>query len=202
MSQQPDLELLSRAERITLAIKAIKSNASLSQQHTAAVYNVPETTLQRQRAKPASERVTYPNSSRLQRHEEDTIVQYIRKLNKQGFAPTLSYVQEMANQLLAAHSGGQARVNWAYKFIRQRTEIRSQISRPRDHQRVLCSNLAVISPWFNLVRNVKAKYGILDKDTYNFNETGFQIGVGGLVKVVTASKRRLKPLSVQPGDRE
>jgi hypothetical protein len=202
MSQQPDLELLSRAERITLAIEAIKSNASLSQRRAAAVYNVPETTLRRQRAKPASERVTYPNSSRLQRHEEDTIVQYIRKLDERGFAPTLSYVQEMANQLLAAHGGGQAGVNWAYKFIRRRTEIRSQISRPRDHQRVLCSNPAVISPWFDLVRNVKAKYSILDKDTYNFDKTGFQIGVGGSVKVVTASERRLKPLSVQPGDRE
>jgi hypothetical protein len=47
------------------------------------------------------------------------------------------------------------------------------VTRQRDHQRVLCSNLAVISPWFNLVRNVKAKYGILDEDTYNFDETGF-----------------------------
>ena len=46
------------------------------------------------------------------------------------------------------------------------------------------------------MHNVKAKYRILDEDTYNFNETGFQIGVGGSVKVVTASKRRLKPLGV------
>jgi hypothetical protein len=45
-------------------------------------------------------------------------VQYIRKLDERGFAPTLSYVQEMANQLLAACGGGQAGVNWAYKFIR------------------------------------------------------------------------------------
>jgi hypothetical protein len=34
-------------------------------------------------------------------------VQYIRKLNKQGFALTLSYVQEMASQLLAARGGDQ-----------------------------------------------------------------------------------------------
>jgi hypothetical protein len=66
----------------------------------------------------------------------------------------------------------------------------------------LCSDTAIISPWFNLVRNVKAKYGILDQDTYNFDKTGFQIGVGGSVKVVTASERRRAPLSVQPGDRE
>jgi hypothetical protein len=45
MSQQPDLELLSCTERITFAIQAIKSNALLSQQRAAAVYNVPENTL-------------------------------------------------------------------------------------------------------------------------------------------------------------
>jgi hypothetical protein len=108
----------------------------------------------------------------------------------------------MANQLLATRGGGQTGINWAYRLIRRRPEIKSQVSRPRDYRRVLCSNLTVISPWFDLVRNVKAKYGILDKDTYNFDETGFQIGVGGSVKVVTASERRLKPLSVQPGDCE
>jgi hypothetical protein len=202
MSQQDDLESLPRTERIILAIQAMKSDASLSQRRAAAAYNVPETTLRRQRAKPASTRVVHPNSSRLQRHEEDTIVQYIRKLDERGFAPTLSYIQEMANQLLAARGGSQTGDKWAYRFIRRRPEIKSQVSRPRDYRRVLCSNPAVISPWFDLVRNVKAKYGILDEDTYNFDETGFQIGVGGSVKVVTASERRLKPLSVQPGDRE
>jgi hypothetical protein len=107
MPPPSNLELLSRTERITLAIQAIKSNASLSQRRAAAAYNVPESTLQRQRVKPASTRVIHPNSSKLQRHEEDAIVQYIRKLNEQGFAPTLSYVQDIANQLLAARGSGQ-----------------------------------------------------------------------------------------------
>jgi hypothetical protein len=34
----------------------------------------------------------------------------------------------------------------------------------------------VITPWFKLVANTKAKYSIGDDDTYNFNETGFIIG--------------------------
>jgi hypothetical protein len=129
-------------------------------------------------------------------------VQYIRKLDERGFAPTLSYVREMASQLLAARGGDQVGEKWARNLVRRKPEIKSQVTRQRDHQRVLCSNPAVISPWFDLVRNVKAKYGILDEDTYNFDETGFQIGVGGSVKVVTASERRLKPIGVQPGDRE
>jgi hypothetical protein len=100
-------------------------------------------------------------------------VQYIRKLDKRGFAPTLSYVQEMASQLLAACGGDQVGEKWARNLVGQKPKIKSQVTRQRDHQRVLCSNPAVISPWFNLVCNVKAKYSILDKDTYNFDETGF-----------------------------
>ncbi|KAJ8106976.1 hypothetical protein OPT61_g9182 [Boeremia exigua] len=73
---------------------------------------------------------------------------------------------------------------------------------PRDRQRVLCSDPAVIRPWFDLVQNVKAKYGILDADTYNFDETGFTMGVGNRVRVVTASERRTQPIGVQQGDRE
>jgi hypothetical protein len=108
----------------------------------------------------------------------------------------------MANQLLAARHGGQVGEKWARNLVKRKPEIKSQVTRQRDHQRVLCSNPTIISPWFSLVRNVKAKYGILDEDTYNFDETGFQMGVGGSVKVVTASERRLRPLQVQPGDRE
>jgi hypothetical protein len=130
------------------------------------------------------------------------VIQYIRKLDEWGFAPTLKYVREMANQLLAARGGTQVGEKWARNLVRRRPEIKSQVTRQRDHQRVLFNNPAVISPWFDLVRNVKAKYGILDEDTYNFGETGFQIGVGGSVKVVTASERHLKPIGVQPGDRE
>jgi hypothetical protein len=66
----------------------------------------------------------------------------------------------------------------------------------------LCSDLEVIRPWFDLVRNVKAKYSILDEDTYNFDETGFTMGVGNRVKVVTALERRTEPIGVQQGDRE
>jgi hypothetical protein len=30
--------------------------------------------------------------------------------------------------------------------------------------------------WFKLVEQTKAKYGICDKDVYNFNKAGFIIG--------------------------
>jgi hypothetical protein len=46
----------------------------------------------------------------------------------------------------------------------------------------------VIRDWFWLVENTKAKYSILDEDTYNFNKSGFIIGVISTGAVVTGSE--------------
>ena len=37
---------------------------------------------------------------------------------------------------------------------------------------------------------------------HNFDETGFQIGIIGSMKVVTGAERRVRPDLIQPGDRE
>jgi hypothetical protein len=202
MSQQPDLELLSHEDRVILAIQALNSDASLILRRVAAFYNVHESTLRHRRAGRTSQRNTHHGRSKLQKLEEEAIIQRIRKLDERGFSPSLAYVRSMANQLLAARRGGEVGEKWARNLVRRKPKIKSRVTRQRDHQRVLCSDPAIISPWFDLVRNVKAKYGILDEDTYNFDETGFQMGIGGSIKVVTASERRLKPIGVQPGDRE
>jgi len=97
MSQQRNLELLPREDRIILAVQALKSDASLSQRRAATIYNVPESTLRTRRAKTTSRRDSHPNPSRLRRDEEESIIQYIRKLDARSFAPTLSYVRELAN---------------------------------------------------------------------------------------------------------
>jgi hypothetical protein len=47
-----------------------------------------------------------------------------------------------------------------------------------------------------------AKYGILREDTYNFDETGFSMGLISTSKVVTGAERRGRPKAKQPGNRE
>jgi hypothetical protein len=44
-------------------------------------------------------------------------------------------------------------------------------------------------PWFELVANTKAKYSIDNDDMYNFNKTGFIIGVIQSQMVFTSSKK-------------
>jgi hypothetical protein len=52
------------------------------------------------------------------------------------------------------------------------------------------------------VEDTKAKYGIQDEDTYNFDESGFMMGMISTRAVVTGAERRGRPKSVQQGNRE
>jgi hypothetical protein len=48
----------------------------------------------------------------------------------------------------------------------------------------------LIRSWFKLVEQTKLKYGILDKDVYNFDEASFMMGKITTQLVVTGSERR------------
>ena len=74
--------------------------------------------------------------------------------------------------------------------------------RKYDYQRAKCEDPTIIYNWFVLVQNTIAKYGIHSDDIYNFDETGFRMGMIASGMVVTGSEKREKPKSVQPGSRE
>jgi hypothetical protein len=60
----------------------------------------------------------------------------------------------------------------------------------------------LIRSWFELVEQTKAKYGILDKDIYNFDEVGFMMGKIETQLNITGSERRGRPKAIQPRNRE
>jgi hypothetical protein len=75
-------------------------------------------------------------------------------------------------------------------------------NRAKDRQRILQEDPEVVSAWFTLMSKIITKFGIHKDDIHNFDETGFQMGVIGTIKVVTSSERRTRPQLVQLGNRE
>ena len=92
--------------------------------------------------------------------------------------------------------------HWTRPFIQQKPELQTRMSRSYDNQRALCEDPTKIQDWFRLVANTIAKYGIREEDIYNFDETGFLMGVIGSTLVETSSERRSNAKLVQPGNRE
>jgi len=108
----------------------------------------------------------------------------------------------MANRLLRERDAPLVGVRWAYNFVKRQLELRTRFTRKYDYQRAKCEDLIIIREWFALMYNVKVKYGILDDDSYNFDETGFMMGIIIAAIVVTTSDGRSKAKQAQPGNRE
>jgi hypothetical protein len=121
---------------------------------------------------------------------DTVIVQYVLDLSSRGFPPRLAAVRDMADSLLNERHCDPVGVNWPSTFVKRQPELKVKFNRKYDYKRALCEDPEIISAWFKLVENMKAKYGILDEDTYNFHEAGFMMGIISTGAVVTGSKRR------------
>ena len=108
----------------------------------------------------------------------------------------------MANLLRKTRHATAVGKNWPYRFIQDQPKLKTRFSRAYDFQRALCEDPKLIKDWFQLVANMRAKYGIHDCDFYNFDETGFMMGVICGNMVVTSSERKGRAKQLQAGNRE
>ena len=188
--------------RIILAIEAIRTSRKMSRRHAAKIYNVPETSL-RNRMNGITPKAEKRNAQHnLTQSEEEAIVKHVLDLDLRGFPPRIDSVEDMANLLLTTRHAKRVGKQWPYRFIRRRPELKMRFSRAYDFQRALCEDPDLIGAWFRLVANMRAKYAIQDSDFYNFDETGFMMGVICGNMVVTHADRRGRGKQLQPGNRE
>ena len=202
MHQQPNAQTSSNEAGIILAIQAIKRDASLTERRAARLYNVNRSTLQRRINGMTTRRDCEANSKKLTKLEEEVIIDHILDLDSRGFSPTLDAVREMADKLLTERGASEVGKNWPANFVARTPSIKTHISRPYDYRRAKFEDPEIISKWFGLVEASKAKHGIADEDTYNFDETGFQMGVMSSQVVITGTERRNRLKAIQPRDRE
>ncbi|RKK79541.1 hypothetical protein BFJ71_g16207 [Fusarium oxysporum] len=185
-----------------LTLRALQNDPKLGLRPAARLYQVDYYALRRRQKGIQSRRDTIPNSRRLSDLEEQIIVQFILDLDSRGFPPRLRDVEEMANRLLADRDESPVGKRWASNFVRRQPDLKTRFFRKYDYQRAKCEHPTIIRDWFRLVENTIAKYGINLADIYNFDETGFMMGVIASGMVITGAERRGKAKSVQPGNRE
>lgn len=111
-------------------------------------------------------------------------------------------MEDMANRLLEIRGARYVGKCWTDRFIKRQPKLRTRFSRIYNYQRALQEDPHALDAWFQLVTNMRAKYAIQDCDFYNFDETGFAMGMIRPGTVVTRSDRIGKPKAIQPGNRE
>jgi hypothetical protein len=198
-------EKVQKEGRLTLAINAIQKNQISSRREAAAVYGVSRTTLQARLHGRVPKLGSRCKSRLLSESEEAVLISWIRSMERRGFPPFIIDVRRMAQSLI--HSRGSKppkRVGkqWIYKFLKQHPQLDARLARSYDSQRAKNEDPKIINEWFERVQQVRIENSINDHDTYNFDETGFAMGVAhpGASKVVVVDTVG-RATVIQPGDR-
>jgi hypothetical protein len=191
--------------RILLAIQAIKNQDISNVTRAAYTFNVPRSTLRR-RLQGVQNRVeSRANSHKLTEIEEESLEKWILSMDSRGAAPRPSTVREMADLLLETRgstpppSVGQ---NWVTNFVKRHPNLSSRFSRRYNYERARCEDPKVICEWFSLVQKTIVQYGINPDDIYNFDETGFAMGLIATAKVITRREFYGRRVLLQPRNRE
>ncbi|KAI1676184.1 hypothetical protein KJE20_14240, partial [Pyrenophora tritici-repentis] len=201
MPQQQNVIFTQQEGRLSLAVQAYRTGQFKSIRRAAAAYNVHHQQISRRLQGITFRPTTQPNCQKLTKSEEQTIVRYILNLDSRGFAPRLCEVADMSEKL-RVRDGQPLGKNWPERFVSRTDELRTAFNRAKDRQRIQQEDPEIINAWFKLVRETIEKYGVHLDDIHNFDETGFQMGVIGSMKVVTGAERRTRPTLDQPGNRE
>lgn len=198
-------KLTEQEGRILLAIQAIEKREKLSIREAARIYDVPRTTLQA-RIHGRKNRVDLRvNSSKLTKTEENSLKNWIISMDIRGEPPRPQTVSDMANLLLATRGTTPIRnigKNWVTRYVKRHPELTTRFSRRYNYERAKCEDPKIIQEWFNLVQKTIQENGIQQDDIYNFDETGFAMGLTATARVITRSEYYGRRSLLQPGNRE
>jgi hypothetical protein len=177
--------------RLSLAIDTIQKNRLSTATRAATLYTIPRTTLLRRLQSALPKATANAQKRRLSPIEEQSLVQWILDLDRRGFPPQVIDVRRMADALLAGRgqdpSPQPVGKNWMSRFVNSQSELQTKWNRKFHSQHARCEDPVTVAAWFKLVEETRQTYGILDDNIYNFDETGFMMGVAATSKVVTSS---------------
>ena len=142
-----------------------------------------------------------PWNRKLKEHEELAICAYLDRLDKIGLYTRLFMIADCANAVLRrAHvdegSPPQVSEHWARRFLERHPEYHVRKQSVQEIDRKKAQGPSTIQWWLHEFKRICDEYGIQQCDIYNFDESGFRIGVGKNQKVVSHTANRQSQLSL------
>ncbi|EED15091.1 pogo transposable element, putative [Talaromyces stipitatus ATCC 10500] len=188
--------------KIELAISDLKNGRIRSIREAARIYTIPRTTLQDRLHGVPFQHAIRASNHKLAQFEEESLVKWVLDLTRRGLPPRHFLVRDMANYFLSQRGDQRVGDKWVYNLVQRRPEIESKFSQKYNYERAKCEDPKIIQGHFDRVRDIISEYGVLPEDIYNFDETGFAMGLCTAAKVITGSDRYAQPKLLQPGNRE
>ena len=128
--------------------------------------------------------------------EELAVCQYLNQLDKMGTSARLSMLVGCANSILRAREADSTTqpptisAAWSKRFLRRHPEYKMKKQQSLEIARKNSHDPEHILWWFAQYSKVRLENGIADEDVWNFDETGFRIGVGKSQWIITRDLTR------------
>lgn len=134
-------------------------------------------------------------SKKLSDDQEAAVCQYLDRLDTVGTSARIQMVSGCANTILRqAHLGSEpaplVSEQWARRFLDRYPEYFIRKQQTLDVNRKNAHQPDDILTWFEKYKAVCTQYNIQAADTYNFDESGFRIGIGRDQWIITRDPNR------------
>jgi DDE superfamily endonuclease/Tc5 transposase DNA-binding domain len=128
--------------------------------------------------------------------QEAALIQYIHTLDGIGIGVRPEQLVTTANLILREDHTGDGippvvGERWSHHFFKRHSILNMMKQKPIKLTRKAAHDPVLIADWFNRFKALQDEFGVVREDIWNFDETGFRIGVGRNQWIVTTctSKR-------------
>jgi hypothetical protein len=174
--------------KITAASAAMDANPCLKASDAARQFNAPYYRLLRRRRGIPPSHTRGGHNKKLSTVQDQALRDYIVMLYDCGMSANRDAIRTAANRLLFYSTGDASKTvstRWTKAWIKRQSEhLKPLKSKPMSASRLAAHIVEEVEDHFKSFKKCKEYWGIQDEDIYNFDETGFQIGVTSGEKVI------------------
>lgn len=140
-----------------------------------------------------------PTKTKLTAEQEEGLKTYLLRLDEIGLSAKVDHIRGLANSILAKAHAGEAGedpptvgYHWPKRFLDRMDGLYKVKEKPLDIQRLISHDCEGLLDWYSRFERLRQQYGVVDEDIWNFDETGFRIGMGRNQWIITGenSKKR------------
>ena len=193
--------------RISKAIDALNSRKNAKLSAIAREFNVPRERLRsRVKGVPSKTKVRGLHNQRLKPDQDLALRLYILKLDSCGIPARLHMVKSAANSILRQTAPDSVSppplgLHWTKRWLKRHPDLHKVKRKPLAADRKNAHDLELFKAHFEKYQEVVNKYGIISDDQWNFDETGYRIGMARNDWIITADNSR-RSYSADPSNRE
>lgn len=171
-------------ERIQAALASRDPSKKINYRKLARIFDVPYQRLLARSKGRLSRSQRSSATFKLDKNQHKALRDWITVLDTLGAHARLETIVSSANAIIAVSYGSSAQTpprvdrRWATAWVSRQKDLFKVREQRLDVQRSLSHNPDVIIEWFRGLQSLIMEFGIDPADQWNFDETGFRIGVG------------------------